>query len=143
MPEAYLYRGSTTEAAILANIKFDIVLLHNITPLVSNFSPVSCRNVAIFYDNKLYMFASAWIVGSEALVKQFDNLNTQSLGTILFAEGWQRGDFLFADSNKSFCRESLFQNSNNQILLREFFIKPGTYDVKYHCAQTIPKTECE
>ena len=143
MPEACIDRGSTTKAAILANIKFDIVLLHNITPLISNFSPVSSRNVAIFYDNNLYMFSSAWLAGSEALVKQFNSLNNKSLGTILFANGWQRGDLLFTNSNKSFGRESLFQNGNNKILLREFFIKPGTYDVKYHCAQTIPKTEYE
>lgn len=139
-PKQFYDPGSTTKYALKSQQTPLIVQLQNICPITSfaTESASANRNVAIFKKNQLWLFASSWLFApnTSKLYNDYTKLAQASLGSILFADNWCRGGFSYLEHSMVFARRSCFGCDSHRILLLEFFLKPGIYDAKYHCAQT-------
>lgn len=125
-PSYLYYSGSTTKSIQITNQKLDIVCLSSICPAIHGSSkvPDAHRNVAMFRDNKIWLFGCSWLFSDDMPeeLSSFVNLGNQPLGPMLFNNQWQRGKFMFSKHQMAFARKSVFKKGSAEILLMEFFL---------------------
>ena len=146
-PSEFYSKASTTKSAYLAQEAVTIIELNQISPFhqQKDFRPSANRNVAMFKNDDLWLFASSWLDAPTAssTYKKYSELKQQPLGLLLFNDTWVRSDFLFAEHSGAFCRRSYFRHCEAKLLFMEFFVKSNICGVKSHCAQTKSKTAHE